>query len=183
MLEKNLESPLDCTEIKPVNPKGNQSWIFIGRTDAEAETPILWPPEAKSWLTGKDPDAEKNWGREEKGVTEDEMVGWHHRLNAHEFEQALEIVMDREAWRAAVHGVTKSWTWLSDWTTTTIQMLECWESHFRYICLFWGFGNWIIDTLIVKIVSWKVNLFHLGSPIYAVLSHSVVSESLWPHGL
>ena len=79
---------LDCEEIKPVHPKGNQSWIFIGRTDAEAETPVLWPPDAKNWLIGKDPDAGKDWKEEEKGMTEDEMVGWHHRLDGHEFEQA-----------------------------------------------------------------------------------------------
>ena len=83
---KTLESPLDCKEIKPVNPKGNQSWIFIGRIDAEAETPILCPPDAKNWLIGKDPDAGKDWRQEEKGMTEDEMVGWHHWLNGHEFE-------------------------------------------------------------------------------------------------
>ena len=79
VLEKTLESPLDSKEIKPVHPKRNQSWIFIGRTDAEAETPILWPPDAKSWLIGKDPDAGEDWGQEEKGPTEDEMVGWHHQ--------------------------------------------------------------------------------------------------------
>ena len=81
-----LESPLNCKEIQPVHPKGNQSWIFIGRTDAEAETPILWPPDAQSWLIWKDPDARKDWGQEEKGTIEDEMAGWHHRLNGHEFE-------------------------------------------------------------------------------------------------
>ena len=81
-----LESPLDCKEIQPVHPKGNQSWIFIGRTDPEADTPILWPPDEKNWLTGKDPDAGKDWTWKEKGTTEDEMVGWHHRLNGHEFE-------------------------------------------------------------------------------------------------
>ena len=86
VLEKTLESPLDCKEIKSVNPKGNQSWIFIERTDAEAETPTLWPPHDKSWLIGKDPDAERDWGQEEKGMTEDEMTGWHHRLNGHDFE-------------------------------------------------------------------------------------------------
>ena len=86
MLEKIPESPLDSKEIQPVNPKGNQSWIFIGRTDAEAETPFIWPPDAKSWLTWKDPDAEWDWGQEEKEMTEDEMVGWHHRLDGHEFE-------------------------------------------------------------------------------------------------
>ena len=88
VVEKTLESPLDCKEIQPVNPKGNQSWIFIGRTDVEAQTPILWPPDAKNWLTGKDSDAGKNWRREEKGTTEDEMVGWHHRLDGHEFERS-----------------------------------------------------------------------------------------------
>ena len=85
VLEKTLESPLDCKEIQPVHPKGDQSWVFIGRTDVEAETPILCPPDAKSWLIGKDPDAGKDWRREEKGTTEDEMVGGHHRLNGHEF--------------------------------------------------------------------------------------------------
>ena len=81
---RRLESPLDCKEIQPVHPKGNQSWIFTGRTDAEAETPILWPPDVKNWLIGKDPDAGKDWRQEEKGMTEDEMVGWHHRLDGHE---------------------------------------------------------------------------------------------------
>ena len=86
VLEKTLESPLASKEIQPVSPKGNQSWIFLGRTDAKAETPILWPPDAKNWLTGKYPDTRKDWRREEKGTTEDEMVGWHHQLNGHEFE-------------------------------------------------------------------------------------------------
>ena len=96
VLEKTLESLLDCKELQAVHPKGdqswvwfpkvNQSWIFIGRTDAEAETPIVWPPEAKNWLIWKDPDAGKDWRQEDKGMTENEMVGWHHRLNGHEFE-------------------------------------------------------------------------------------------------
>ena len=89
MLEKTLESPLDWKEIQPVNPKGNQSWIFIGRTDVEAETPILWPPNARNWLVRTDPDAGQDWRWEEKGTTEDEMVAWHHQLDGHEFEQAL----------------------------------------------------------------------------------------------
>ena len=90
VLEKTLESPLDSKEIKPVHPKGNQSWTFIGRTDDEAETPILWPPDVKNWLIGKDPDAGKDWRRqEEKGMTEDQMVGWHNQLDRQEFEQAL----------------------------------------------------------------------------------------------
>ena len=86
VLEKTLESPLDCKKIQSVHPEGNQSWIFIGRTDADAETPILWPPEVKNWLTGKDPDAGKDWRQEEKGTTDDEMVGWYHWLNGYEFE-------------------------------------------------------------------------------------------------
>ena len=85
MLEKTLESPFDCKEVQPVHPKGDQSWVFIGRTDVEAETSILWPPDAKSWLIWKDPDAGKDWGQEEKGMTEDEIVGWHHWLNGHGF--------------------------------------------------------------------------------------------------
>ena len=115
VLEKTLESPLNCREIKPVHPKGNQSWIFIGRTDAEAEATIIWPPDAKSWLTRKDPDAGKDW-RKKKGMKENEMVGWHHRLNGHQFEQALGVGDDREAWRAVVCGLTMSRTQLSDWS-------------------------------------------------------------------
>ena len=86
LLEKTLESPLDCKEIQPIHPKGDRSWVFSGRTDAEAETPVLCPPPAKSWLIGKDPDAGRDWGQEEKGTTEDEMAGWHHWLNGREFE-------------------------------------------------------------------------------------------------
>ena len=111
---------LHSKEIKPVNPKGNQSWIFIGRTDAEAEAPILWLPEVKSQLTGKDLDAGQDWRKEEKGMTDDETVGWHHRLDGHEFEKLIiqELVMDRESWRAAVHGVTKirhNWATQLNW--------------------------------------------------------------------
>ena len=86
VLEKTLESPLDCKEMQPVHSKGDQSWVFIGRSDAEAETPVLWPPHSKSWLIGKDPDPGRDWGQEEKGMTKDEMAGWHHRLDGHEFE-------------------------------------------------------------------------------------------------
>ena len=140
VLEKTLGSPSDCKEIKPVNLIGNQSWILIRRTDAEAETPILWPPDAKSQLIGKDLDAGKDWRQEEKGMTEDEMVGWHHRLNGHEFVQLQELVMDREAWHAAICGVTKSWTRLSNWTDTAthyrILSLGFWKSLSSYHILF-----------------------------------------------
>ena len=114
VLGKTLESPLYYKENKPAHPKGNQSWIFIGRTDVEAETPIFWPPDMKTWLTGKDPDAGKDWRWEEKGMTEDEIVGWHHWLNGHESEPALEDGERQGAWHAAVHGVTKSQTRLSN---------------------------------------------------------------------
>ena len=92
VLEKTLESPLDSKEIQQIHPKGDQSWVFIGRTDAEAETPILWPPDGKSWLTGKNPDAGKDWGQEEKGTSEDEMAGWYRWLDEHEFEQTPRAV-------------------------------------------------------------------------------------------
>ena len=114
VLEKTLESSLDCKEIKLVSSKGDQSWVFVGRTDAEAEAPILWPPYAKNWLIGKGPVAGKDW-RQEKGTTEDEMAGWHHQLNGPESERAPELVMDREAWCAA--GSMGSQRVGHDWAT------------------------------------------------------------------
>ena len=111
---RRLLCPLDCREIQAVNPKGNQSWIFIERTDAEAETPILWPADTKNWLIGKDPDVGQDWRQEEKGTAEDEMVGWHHRLNGCEFEQAPEAGDGQGSLIPPVHGVAKSRTWLSN---------------------------------------------------------------------
>ena len=118
VLEKTLESPLDCKEIQPVNPKRIQSWIFIRRTDAEVETPILWPPDVKSRLIRKDPDAGKDWRQEEKGTIEDEMAGWHHRLNGHEFEQGLE---DGEEWGSLVC--------CSPWSCKELDMTEWLNSN------------------------------------------------------
>ena len=143
--------------IQPVHSEGDQSWVFIGRTDVEAETPILWPLDVMNWLIWKDPDAGKDWRWEEKGTTEDEMAGWLHRLDDDtSLSKLRESVMDREAWHAAVHGISKSWTRLSDWIELThqhmcnrytliwIQTLDCGnrlEQNFRLItcmCLWTG---------------------------------------------
>ena len=116
VLEKALESPLSCKEIQPVHSEGDQPWDLFGRNDAKAETPILWPPHEKSWLIGKESDAGRDWRQEEKGMTQDEMAGWHHWSVDVSLSELRELVMNRVAWHAAIHGVAKSWTWLSDWT-------------------------------------------------------------------
>ena len=123
-LEKTLESPLNCKDTQPVHPTGDPSWVLIGRTDVEAKTPILWPPDAKSWLIGKDPDAGKDWGQE-KGMTEDEMVGWHQRLNEHEYGYAPRVGDGQRDLACCVYGVKKSQTRVSHWNELT------WINH-RY---------------------------------------------------
>ena len=123
VLEKTLESPLDCKEIQPVHPKRDQSWVFIGRTDVEAETPVLWPPDEKCWLIWKDPDSGKDWGQEEKGTTEDEMAGLHHRLDGHEFEWTPEVGDGQESLVCFNPWVTESD--MTEWLN--------WTEHINYI--------------------------------------------------
>ena len=132
VLEKTLEGPLDCKAIQPGHPKGDQSWIFIGRTDAEAKTPILWPPDVKSWLIGKDPDAGKDWRWEEKGTTEDEMVGWHHWLDRYEFEQVPGVGDGQGSlaccspWGCKESDVTEqlNWTDEAEWASLVAQSVK-----------------------------------------------------------
>ena len=160
VLGKTLESPLDC---KPVNPEGNQSSIFIRRTDAEAEAPILWSPDAKNWLIEKDPEAEKDKGQEQKGITEDEMVGWHYRLDGHELSKLRELMMDREAWRATVMGLQRI---RHDWTEhekalklaslfTTVQVHMFWDYNVDSSSTSYRFATFLcISTLLKSPKTW-----------------------------
>ena len=136
-LEKTLKSPLDSKEIQPVHTKGNQSWMFIGRTDAEPETLILWPPNVKNWLIGKDPDAGKDWRWEEKGTTEGEMVGWHHRLNGHEFEQAPGVGDGQgglaccSPWGCKESDMTERLNWTETACNKSLAKNIEWEMHIK----------------------------------------------------
>ena len=140
VLEKTLESPLDCKEIQPVHPKGDESWVFIGRTDAEAETPILWPPHVKSLLIGKDPDSGKDWGQEEKGTSEDEMADGITNSMDMGLGRLRELVMDRETWHAAIHVATKSWTQLRDWSELNWVVLCTRKGHRSETLVSWNFS-------------------------------------------
>ena len=131
VLEKTPQSPLDSKEIKPVNLKGDQPWIFTGRTDAGAEAPVFWSSDVNRQLIGKVPDAGNDWGQKEKRALEDEMAGLHYWCNEMNLGQLWEMVGDREAWCAAVHGVTKTRTWLGDWTTTITRMYR-YRTHVIY---------------------------------------------------
>ena len=147
VLEKTLESPLDCKEIKSVRPKGNQFWIFVERTDAEAETPIFWPPDVKNWLTGKDPDAEKDWRQEEKGMAQDEMVGWYHWLYGYESEQALGVgdgqgsLVCPSPWGRKESNMTERLKWIElNWIILKPPILVCGKIVFHRTSPWWQKG-------------------------------------------
>ena len=142
VLEKTLESPLDCKEIQPVHSEGDQPWDFFGRTDAEAETPVLWPPRAKSWLIGKESDAGRDWGQEEKGTTKDEMPGWHHQLNAHEFGWTLGVddgqggLASCDSWGCKESDVTEQLNWNElNWTCIKEMWVHVLSPNWRWIHL------------------------------------------------
>ena len=146
VLDKTLESHLDCKEIQPVHPKGNQSWMFIGRIDAEAETLVFWPPDVKSWLIWKDPDAGKDWGQEEKGTIEDEMAGWHHRLNGHEFGWALGVgdgqgsLLCYDSWGRKELGTAD---WLN-WTDSVFRQISSGDAHPAPSCYTWEYWRLVV---------------------------------------
>ena len=158
VLEKTLESPLDCTEIQPVNPKGNQPWIFIGRTNVEAETPILWPPDAKNWFIWNDPDAGKDWRWEEKGMAKDEIVGWHHRLNGHEFEQALGVGDGQGSlgWCSPLGCKESDTTERLNWSDLTAAAAAAAAMVFPVVI--YGCEIWTIK----KAECWRIDAFVLG---------------------
>ena len=206
VLEKTLESPFDCKEIKPVNPKGNQSWIFIRRTNAEAETPILWPPDAKGWLIWKDLDAGKDWRQEEKGMTEDEMVGWHHGLDEHEFEWAPGVGDVQGGLVCCSPQVAKSWTRVTELSTLLAIIISKATQHWSYdgFLVFEKYSysnshNSIMQCyyyhdypifLDVKTPSWEIKcsdwseltlLMRNGARFWTLVSESVVLSDVWSH--
>ena len=163
VLEKTLESTLDWKQVQPVHPKGDQSWVFIERTDAKAETPVVWPPHAKSWLIGKDPDAGRDWGQEEKGTIEDEMAGWHHRLYGHEFEWTLGVGDGQgcqaccDSWGCKELDTTERLNWLTEQRMPESQLLTrakhiswshlfLWEVSKRFYCTSSSFGDSAEET-------------------------------------
>ena len=182
VLGKTLESPLDCKEIQPVHPEGDQSWVFIGRTDAEAETPVLWVPHAKSWLIGKDPDAGRDWGQEEKGMTEDEIAGWHRQLDGHEFEYTPGVCDGQGGLACCIHRVAKSRTRLSDWTEVNWSFL-LWTLLYKIP----KNGIWFLlikfeITLQYQISSHYLNFFFFYFCTVKV-KIALLSNSLQSHGL
>ena len=158
VLEKTLESPLDCKEIQPVHPKGNQSWVFIGRTEAKAETPILLPPHAKSWHIGKDPDAGIDLGKEEKGTTEDEMVGWHHRLNGHGFGWTLGVG-DGQGGLACCGSWGRKESDTTEWLNWTELNWRHLVSAGTWACFFLSFVSWNYKTRRQQIMLMATNQF------------------------
>ena len=200
VLEKTLESPLDCKEIKQVNPQVNQSWILIGRTDAEAESPILWLPDRNNWLTGKEPDSGKGWRQEEKGMTEDEMVGWHHQLNGHEFEQASGVSDGQGSltcyspWGHKKSDTTERLNW-TDAKKSSLHCIWCsvhtlkedyhlswpFPASIHYLSpstILFPWENYFLGVRTVFLGGISL-LFHR----VCVFTCSVMSDSLWYHGL